>query len=49
MGTNKSGWCITSHHRDCPKEFPTHICSCVCHGGLEEPPVKEPEVKKNVR
>lgn len=34
VGTLKSGWCITNHHHQCPKEYVNKAvpeCVCPCH------------------
>ena len=47
MGTNKSGWCLTNYHKDCPHVFSTHTCGCGCHTG--EMPEPTPVAPKKTR
>lgn len=30
------GWCMTGHHDGCVVSFPGHICSCKCHGEVQD-------------
>jgi hypothetical protein len=33
VGTNKHGWCLTGHHKECIVVVSDgHRCGCECHG-----------------
>lgn len=50
-GTGLSGWCLPgpNQHGECPGEFPSVICKCVCHtaGANDHPPKTQKEQKQN--
>jgi hypothetical protein len=31
QGTNKTGWCMTNYHENCPFKISDRECGCSCH------------------